>query len=246
MDLAAPAPKVEPAVASSVASTEPALADQAQQSEPPHVLAALPVEPAIAGYDESPRNVQAQNSKPAPLSVEALRGDRGSDFEAYAAVLRGAPPKNLLKTYFPCCFDERDFITFGEAKRYVIIKGPSCFIYGEQHDPSPLYAIPLEEVYAVQEDPNQLDPASVTVSPRPGDHSSPSEYSTVLLKYKTNHTQAYQLTFDTRTCDRGVAKRFLDVVQSAGTVCAATGKLTQSVVHAQKIGKEAMKAQPEI
>lgn len=50
------------------------------------------------------------------MSVAALRGN-GSDFEANAAVLRGAPKKNMLKKFLPLFFDERDFIAYGEVSK---------------------------------------------------------------------------------------------------------------------------------
>lgn len=49
------------------------------------------------------------------MSVKALRGGAGADFEGDAAVLRGAPKKNILKKALPLFFDERDFVAYGEV-----------------------------------------------------------------------------------------------------------------------------------
>jgi hypothetical protein len=50
------------------------------------------------------------------ISVEALRGESGADFEGNAAVLRGAPKKDILKRFLPLFFDERDFVAYGEVR----------------------------------------------------------------------------------------------------------------------------------
>lgn len=52
-----------------------------------------------------------------------------------AAVLRGAPAKNILQKCLPCIFDERDFVAMGEVSRYVFIKGNVIFVYGQETDP---------------------------------------------------------------------------------------------------------------
>ena len=56
------------------------------------------------------------------MSVAALRGESGSDFEGNAAVLRGAPKKNILKRVLPLCFDERDFVAYGEVRSRVLVR----------------------------------------------------------------------------------------------------------------------------
>ena len=67
------------------------------------------------------------------MSVVALRGDSGSDFEAKAAVLRGAPKKDILKRWLPLFFDERDFVAYGEVKQsmklVLIVVGLSHKVY---------------------------------------------------------------------------------------------------------------------
>jgi len=244
MNLAPPAPKVEPAVADPPDDAGPAVAALVKQSTPPRVSAAKAVEPADVAANENlkpPMNVGP--NEPPSLSVPALRGQTGADLEGYVAVLRGAPQKNFLQILLPCIYNERDFVAYGEVKKFVLIKGSSCFVYGDEHDGSPLYAIPLNEFDAVQEDPNRLDPASVTISPRPGDHKPRKGFVTVLLKNRKDGSQAYQLTFDTNS-DPGIVKRFLDIVENARSK--KSGPVTASVVQAERIATIAHAAQPEI
>jgi hypothetical protein len=59
------------------------------------------------------------------ISVEALRGESGADFEGNAAVLRGAPKKDILKRFLPLFFDERDFVAYGEVRENLGI----CFCF---------------------------------------------------------------------------------------------------------------------
>lgn len=249
MNLAAPAPEVEAAVADKAGHVEPATADAAQQSEAVNVDAPLAVDPALP-YDDPMRYAPAIVSsprllKPDVLSVRVLRGESGADFESYAAVLRGAPDKNCLKSCLPFLFDERDFASYGEVKKFCLVKGDSCFIYGCETDPKPLYAIPLEDLYPILEDPNNPDKYSITISPMPNTNQPRKEMVTILLKYKGNHQQAFQFTFDT-ALDPTLATRFLAVVQTSGTSAAERGPMTASVVRAKNLSEEAMKAQPMI
>ena len=90
-NLATPAPRVEPAEAAPVVVLSPAddldaLAMRAVQPAPPSeaaiVDAAQEVEPALV-LDVAPRLALENNDKEAyPLSVEALRANGGTDFEA--------------------------------------------------------------------------------------------------------------------------------------------------------------------
>lgn len=248
-NLAAPAPKVEAAVADKAENVEPATADTATQSEAVNVGAPAAVDPALP-YDDPMRYAPACVSnpkliKPDALSVQLLRGEHGADFESYAAVLRGAPAKNFLKQCLPCIFDERDFATYGEVKKYCLVKGGSCFIYGYETDNKPLYAIPLEDLYAIIEDPEKPDKGSITISPMPNTNKPRKEMVTILLKYKSNSEQAFQFTFNTET-DPTLSKRFFDVVQSSGATEMKRGPVTESVARAKDLSKEAMKAQPAI
>merc|ERR1711933_586497 len=133
-----------------------------------------------------------------------------------AAVLHGASPKNCLQILLPCIYDERDFVSFGEVKKYIIIVDGTCMVYNESTDQQPLYAIDLSTVYPMIEDRLNPDPESATISPIPdgGKNLPPEGYVTVNLKYKTTQKQAYQITLDT-TEDRSLEKRFVDAIEIA-------------------------------
>jgi hypothetical protein len=236
MNLAAPAPKVEAAVAEKAESVESAKANVAPQSEAVDVGAPEVVDPAVP-YNDPLRfapDIVANPKlfKPDALSVQVLRGQDGADFESYAAVLSGAPEKNFLKRCLPCILDERDYATYGEVKKYCLVKGDTCFIYGYETDNKPLYVIPIDDLYAIQEDPNEPDKGSITISPVPDTNMPRKEMVTILLKYNSNSQQAYQFTFDTER-DPTLAKRFLDVVQNCTATAAKRGPATASVALAK-------------
>ena len=221
MNLATAAPIVEKAVAEKAAYQDPALADPAQQSEAVHVSAAPAVDPALP-YDDPMRYAPAvvanpQAIQPDALSVVVLRGTSGADFESEVAICRGAPEKNILKRCLPCVFDERDFASYGELKKYCLVKGDCCFVYGEMSSPRPLYAIPLQDFQAWIEDPTNPDKLSITVNPEPLTNQQPRDCVTILLKSRSNEKEApFQFTFKVHN-DPTLPQRFMDVLQKAST-----------------------------
>lgn len=249
MNLAAPAPKVEEAVAEKAAAEDPATADRVQQSEAVRVSSARAVDPALP-YDDPMRYAPAIVSNPNrdvlpnALTVETLRGTAGSDFESEVAICRGAPEKNFLKRCLPFFFDERDFATYGELKKYCLVKGDCCFVYGEETDNKPLYAIPLEDFFAQIEDRDKPDKLSITINPEPKTNKQRKEYVTVLLKNRSSaKTEApFQFTFKVDK-DPTLPQRFVDVLPKEK---GKRGRVTASVVEAKVIGREAQKAQPMI
>jgi hypothetical protein len=245
MNLATPAPKVEEAVAEKAKYEDSAIADAVQQSEPVLVPPAPQVDPALPS-DDPMRYAPLIVSNPTKvtrgaLSAAVLRGEHGSDFESYAAVGRGAPKKDVFKRCLPCIFDERDYASFGEMKKFALVKGGTCFIYGEESDPSPLYAIALFDVFPVLENPDQLDKCSITINPEPNTNKPRAGMVTVLLKYRLNDDLAYQFTFDTID-DPSMVKRFIDTVER----CANHKFVSASCVQATAMSTEAQKAQPDI
>jgi hypothetical protein len=251
MNLASPAPQVEPATAEKAAKVGPATADQAMETEAATASPALPVASPTTVEDPL-RFAKSSPEAPSPLSVKELRGGSGSDFESYAAVLRGAPTKNVLQRLLPCMYGDRDFVTYGEVKKYLLVKGGAvCFVFGTETDLQPYYAIQLDEVYPIQEDPQQPDPCSITVSPVTGTNLPRTEMVTILLKYKSNQKQAFQVTFDTKN-DPELARRFYQIAQAAGEKCSHGDEdnkgdpVSASVQKAVMAGKEAAKAQPDI
>mmetsp|Transcript_17360 Transcript_17360/g.22806 ORF Transcript_17360/g.22806 Transcript_17360/m.22806 type:complete len:254 (-) Transcript_17360:144-905(-) len=253
MDLATPAPNVEPAFATAAReSSEKVIVESAVPSGAPDVESARPVGAAETVDDPRKYAPAAAKQKPKPslLGAAALRGKTGSDFESNAAVLRGAPKKDLLKRFLPLCFDERDFVAYGEVERFVLIKGNCCFVFTEETDPSPLYSIPLEELVPKLEDPRKPDKHSVTISPKTvsanaaiRENVAKEAMKTVLLKYR-NGKQAYQFTFDASD-DATIAQRFLDALER-GQKSSDGHVVGQSVLNAKAAGKEHAKAQPMI
>ena len=148
-----------------------------------------------------------------------------------AGVLSGKPMKNFLRRLLPFFFDERDFVSFSEVKRYVFVKQDFILVYGQETDPSPLYSIPLDKFRVVEENPKKLDPDSVTISPRVVSNEARKNLVTILLKYKDTGKQAYQFTFDT-TNNEPVARNFLDVLyknssEKKGQVVTATATVVK-------------------
>ena len=215
MNLASPAPAVEPAVADKAKYEEAASARPARPSEAAVASAAATVDPALP-YDDPMRYAPAILSKTVErndLSVDVLRGESGSDFEGYAAVLEGARKKNFFMATLRWMFDERDFVTYGEAKKYVLVKDNTCFVYADTSHPTPLYALPLDNVFAIFEDPDKPDKCSVTVAPVPNTNKPRKSMVTVLLKDRATKEQVHQFTFDTEQ-DPTMAQRFYDCVQT--------------------------------
>ena len=105
-DLATPAPRVGKAIADKAPSPDPAVAEPPRACESVRVNKAEAVEPAVAGYKETVIPVVQPQTKRDEMSVQALRGETGADFESKAAVLRGAPHKDVLKRWLPWIFDE--------------------------------------------------------------------------------------------------------------------------------------------
>ena len=154
-------------------------------------------------------------------------------------MIRGGVQKNFLRRCLPLLYDERDFVSMGEVLRFVFVKANVIFIYGQETDPSPLYAIPLESVTALQEDPKNPDKDSFTISPRVNTNETGHNLVTILLKDKKTGKQAYQFTFDTSN-DPGIGKRCLDTI-NYNTKHYASKVVTASVVKAKVVGKAMMK-----
>jgi hypothetical protein len=218
LELASPAPDVDtPNVEAPSSSTQ-------SFSGEVHVKAAyepngnVTVEPApktdpAVPFDDpakfGPKLLPAEISS---LSVGALR-DCGTVFEAEAVCIKGGVEKNAIRRLLPFVYDERDFVSFGEVLRFIIVTGNVIFVYGHKTDPKPLYAIDIASVHGFIEDPNKPDPHSYTISPQIGTNKAGTYLMTVLLKDRFTGKQAYQITFDT-SHDNSVVKRFMEAIQS--------------------------------
>lgn len=210
-DLAAPAPRVESAVAESAIASEEVKVEPALPSEDAIVEPAQAVEPAVTSSHKKFAPVISRNEA-ACLSVTALRSS-GSDFEGKAAVIQGRAEKNIMKRLLPIIYDEGDFVSYGEVLRYIFVKANCIFVYGDETDQQPLYLIQLDTVKAIQENSKKPDKYSFTISPRINTNEAKENLVTILLKDVKTGKQVYQVAFDT-TDDKSLAKRFLDVMRT--------------------------------
>jgi len=224
---AAPAPVVGAATAEDAIKVEPALAAGARPEAPPRPEPAKVVGPAIP-FDNpiqfAPDGTGAASPtrvEPSKITLASLRQkEGGTDFEGYAAVLERAPEKNFVQKILPCIFDERNFVTYGEAVKYVAIKGSTCFVFLGESGIQIIYTFSLDDVYVVQEDQSKPHKYSYTVSPVPGTNKPKETMITVVFKSKIkksfqkniDHKQAHQFTFDTSK-DPSIFKRFMDAVE---------------------------------
>ena len=133
-----------------------------------------------------------------------------------AAVIKGRVHWNFFRSLLSLIYEQRDFVSFGEVARFVLVKGNCIFVYGQETDPSPLYAIPLDSIMAVPEDPRRPDKHAFTISPTINSNEARANLITVLLKDRGTTEQSYQITFDTSN-DKALAKRFLDVLRVNAT-----------------------------
>jgi hypothetical protein len=150
--------------------------------------------------------------------------------------------ERTLQLCLPCIFDERDFVSFGEVSRYVFVKGNCIFVYGQETDSNPFYAIPIETVRAVLEDPKNPDRHSVTISPSYNTNDARKNLETILLKDRSTGKQAYQFTFDT-TSDRSLGKRFLELMTYKEMIH-GEDVMSASVVKTKEIGENYARTEP--
>jgi len=222
--LAQPAPAVGEAKAQAPDVSRAVKVQAAEVVEEPTIAAAPVVSGAVAGEE---RNFAPKipPQKASLLSVAELKKE-GTEFESEAGVIKGGVKKDILKKVLPFFFDERDFVSYGEVRRYIFVRGPYIFVYCEKSDPKPLYVIEIQKLRAMIEDPANPDKYSFTISPQAGTNTSDSSFVTVLLKDKHSKKQLFQITFDTRT-NKSLIKRFMDVLstnakQYGGQVITAT------------------------
>eukprot|EP00978_Attheya_sp_CCMP212_P017333 scaffold46117_cov57-Attheya_sp.AAC.3 len=221
--MAPPARRVSPARALAAPDADPIAAEPAIPMKSPNVERAItPVEAADASdsgtrFKSEEGNTKAATITTGTVSVEALRGTDGLDFECHAAVIRAQQKKSFIVKSMPWLFGgKRPFFAYGECSRYVVVKGCSCFIYTHKEDAEPLYAILLENVVAEIEDPEHPHPNSVTLSPWTRQMSK-EDVVTVLLK-RSNGMLLYQVTFDISKENSMGANNFVSTVNGSETI----------------------------
>ena len=74
--------------------------------------------------------------------VKTLRGTRGADFENVGRISRGGGILSDFGCLF-CLIGRRAGDDSSHKERFLLIKGPSLFVFSDQDAPSPKYAVPL-------------------------------------------------------------------------------------------------------
>lgn len=229
--LAKPAPNVddEPILVEDAPQVEAATAEAAIPDERVVVEDAPVVKPAVAGRENDETSPSPPLTQPRsqdkhtkysnggknshPLSVKSLRGGAGADFASVAAVVARPGSRTWYQRWFPMVFEERNFLSFGEAEKFVLVKGGCCFIFPDDLSVSPLYAIPLGKVVPVLENRYKPHPKSITISPEGVKNLSSESLRTVLLMHGS--TIEYQISFragSNQSDVDDVARKFMDFV----------------------------------
>jgi len=143
----------------------------------------------------------------------------GAHFAAEAAVSRGREP-STVRTLLPCLFEPRDFVSYGEVARYVVLKDYTVFIYSDELDTNPLYTISLETLTVKKENPKKLHKFSVTISP--STNLAKEAYETVLLLDSKKKLEC-QFTFDVSK-DKELANNFILATQDMREISTSVGK----------------------
>lgn len=152
-------------------------------------------------------------------SVESLRLNSYSHFEGYAAVLP-AVKKQLYQKILPFLY-ERNFIPYGEARRFLVIKHDICFVFLDDVSTSPLFTFSVDNLVPKIEDVKNPDPNSTTISPIASSkyNASGDTYTTILLRVREEnkrHTKlAYQVSFEKRNdSSEDTVQNFLQMFKS--------------------------------
>ena len=156
------------------------------------------------------------------ISGEELHMHSKILFEAPAAVIIGQAEKSICQRMIPLLFDERSFLSYGECKRYILITNGTIFVYADITDPSPLYTIELAYLIPKEEDSNNPEFYSHTISPEantglPFQNKSKESLSTVLLK--KGKAIEFQFAFDKSEAGSDAAEKFITAVMSSKNDC---------------------------
>jgi len=232
---AAAAPAVESVVASRAPASEGTLVQPAQFVEPAVADPAATVEPATTVDNPAHHAPLAATKRlqiDSPTSVEAFRSMGDVLFESYAAVVRGATKKGcfLLLLSWECF--QRDFVSFGEALRYIMVRDEHIYVFLSDSEPAPLFVIPFSNLFPILEDRLRPDKDSVTMNPTANTNLANEDLVTVLLKYRSNRKQAFQFTFNTQN-DGTLAQRFFAAILGNKNITPSRSIKNQDLAIAQ-------------
>lgn len=136
------------------------------------------------------------------VPIRKLRS-QGILFEGPAAVTSGMITTNYRKfqiflskclPYGKYLYDERDFVSYGELLRYIVVKDDSLLVYTEESASNPVYTIPIDSLHPVKERRDKPHPRSLTISPMTNSNMQAVDLQTVLLLDARNRL-VQQLTF---------------------------------------------------
>jgi hypothetical protein len=164
---------------------------------------------------------EPHRNDPSDLNPDKLLSTGEADFVGEVAVSKGMK-KTLGRTLCPCCFDPREFVTYSEIKRYIVVKDNNIFVYVQETDHNPLYNIPLGNLKPEKEDPSNPHKSSITISPGYNTNLQGVDYDTIILLDGMDNF-AYQFTFDI-TRDKDSCDRFMLAVQNINFVTKSTEK----------------------
>jgi hypothetical protein len=154
-----------------------------------------------------------------------LRGTQGARFEGTGKISRG--PVGLLDGCCFCrCFTEKE----SGKERWLLIKGPFCFVFATKDDPAPKYAIGLQSMQA----------------------DLKGGASTVVISETDLGDVEYEFTFQ----DVDIAKQFkaaIDIEVASAQVDAVRKRLghehliskRSSLIFAETVAKEKIAEQPD-
>ena len=168
-------------------------------------------EPPVPEPCRSSVGIAATSASPCGL-VESLRLSKKILFESVCAVIPGQAEKNFFQKHFRA-LDERSYVSFSEAKRYVVLVEGNCLVFADATDPTPLYTIPIRNLHPQKEDGSRPHFRSHTVSPEantglPRANQSRDSLDTVLLTDDEDKI-AFQITFDSLISGQDIVEKFL-------------------------------------
>lgn len=167
-------------------------------------------------------NVSSKKGADGGSSVETLRGTKGADFESEGRINRGSDD-------FGCgCGGRKE-----DKDRYILVKGPFCFVFTSEDSESPKYAIALQNMGAKVK------------------QAGAGSRGHVLLETKLGEME-YELTFATEA----IAKDFAKAVREQSATVASEAvrkrlghehllKKRSSVCYAEAVALKKLADQPD-
>lgn len=240
MNLATPAPEVEearaaPAKSESIRRNEYVVRD-AENTDEAMADKAMYVEPAVVIKDPkqfAPMKYLNQRHRDESLDVPISKlRSQGILFEGPAAVTSGMITTNYRKfqiflskclPYGKYLYDERDFVSYGELLRYVVVKDETLLVYTEESASNPIYTIPIDSsLHAVKERHDKPHPRSLTISPMTNSNMQAADLQTVLLLDARNRL-VQQCTFHCATTtsknhSHNIADDFIRAIQHVNKI----------------------------